>query len=226
MHLIDAEILADARGLSLGLCLTGIVLGLALWLLGWWGHRFWVVLGMTVLGGVYGLYEAQLLRSHPLVAGVLLALAAGLLALSLVRLLAFAAGGAAALLLVQSLIPTWDQPLVSFIAGGLLGVLLFRLLLMTLTSLLGTVLTAYSCLCLADGLGTLNAVAWSQSQAVLLNWVCGLSAGLGVVVQVLLERWGKGKKSGQGAKGGDRGNSTAGPRLAWLWGGGSLRKAG
>ena len=73
------------KALSVGLCATGLVVGLALWLFGWWSHRFWVVLTTTVLAGVFGLYEAAMFRTHPLVAALLLAVAAGLLALALIR---------------------------------------------------------------------------------------------------------------------------------------------
>ncbi len=51
MNLIEPEVLADLSGLSIGLCVVGLLLGLALWLLGWRRHRFWVVLGITFLGG-------------------------------------------------------------------------------------------------------------------------------------------------------------------------------
>ncbi len=43
MNLIEPEVLADLSGLSIGLCVVGLLLGLALWLLGWRRHRFWVV---------------------------------------------------------------------------------------------------------------------------------------------------------------------------------------
>jgi len=49
--------------------------------------------------------------------------------------------------------PTWDEPLVSFVAGGLVGLVLFRVWMMALTSILGTLLVGYSSLCLADKLG-------------------------------------------------------------------------
>src|ERR1700693_1671940 len=101
MQLVAPDILSDACGLSVGLVVVGIFVGLALWLFGWWGHRFWIVLITTVLAGVYGLYDAPVFRAPPLIAAVLLALVGGLLALALVRLLAFFAGGMAGLLAVQ-----------------------------------------------------------------------------------------------------------------------------
>jgi hypothetical protein len=206
MELIAPEILEDARGLSLGLTLCGLVLGLALWLLGWRNHRFWVVLLITLGAGVYGLTEGPSLRAQPVVAGMLLALGAGLLALSLARLLAFAAAGVAALLAVQALVPTWDQPLLSFMTGGLLGVLLFRLWVMALTSLAGSVLMTYAVLCLAERLLNLQAVAFAERRAVLLNWLCGATAALGLVLQLWLNR-GKSRKSAGWDK--DKGKSRS-----------------
>src|ERR1700731_1635493 len=111
MQLVAPDILADACGLSVGMIIAGIILGLALWLFGWWCHRFWIVLITTVLAGVYGLYDAAVFRAQPLVAAVLLALIGGLLALALVRLLAFLAGGMAGLLAAQAIFPAFDQPL-------------------------------------------------------------------------------------------------------------------
>ncbi len=188
MEIISPEILADVRGLSVGLCLTGLVLGLALWLLGWRRYRFWVVLAITCLGGAYGLCEAPLLRATPAVAGTLLALSAGVLALSLARVFAFAIAGCTALVTVQSLVPSWDQPLVSFTTGGLLGVLLFRLWVMAVTSVSGTLLVVYSGLCLAERLAKLDAVGFAEKHVKLLNWLCGGAAVLGLLAQLLLNR--------------------------------------
>src|ERR1700730_18487326 len=80
MQLVAPDILSDACGLSVGLIIVGIILGLALWLFGWSCHRFWIVLITTVLAGIYGLYDAAVFRAQPLVAAVLLALIGGLLA--------------------------------------------------------------------------------------------------------------------------------------------------
>jgi hypothetical protein len=189
MQLIVPEILAeDLSGLSTGLSAVGLLLGLALWLFGWRWHRFWVVLGITLLGGVYGLHEAAAFRAQPLVAGLLLAVASGVLALSLVRVVAFAAGGCAAMLAVQAFVPSWDQSLVSFVTGGLLGVLLFRVWLMALTSFGGVLLMTYSGLCLVERLGKLNAGDFATTQTTLLNWLCSGTTALGFLLQMLLCR--------------------------------------
>jgi hypothetical protein len=190
------------------------------------------VLTITLVGGVYGLNEAASLRAQPVVAGILLALGAGLLALALARLFAFAAAGLAALLAVQALVPTWDQPLVSFMTGGLLGVLLFRLWVMVLTSLAGSLLLTYSTLCLAERLAKLDAAAFAEKRTVLLNWICGGVITLGLGLQLWLNRGKAGKPAGA-----DRGKKAEPPppqaaggggppaRRIW-WGWPPFRKAG
>lgn len=189
MQFLAPDILEASRQLSPVQCGVGIALGLLLWLTGWWGHRFWIVLITTVITGVVGLKIGPSQAMKPLVAGLLCAIAGGVLALALVRVVAFAAGGAAAYLAVHAFAPkAWDEPLAGFLVGGLLGLLLFRFWTMTLTSLTGTLLTTYSVLSLLDRLGKLNALMWSEQQTSLLNGVCLGATAVGVVVQYLLER--------------------------------------
>jgi MFS family permease len=236
MHLLAPDLLADARELSLPVGAGGLALGLALWLLGWRGHRFWVVLSATLAGGIAGLVSSSAYSVQPLVAGLLAAVAAGVLALALVRVLAFAAGGLGACLLMHALAPSWDQPLVSMLAGGLVGVYLFRLGMMALTSLLGTLLVGYCGLCLLDRLGTLDSVRWAAANAVLLNWLCGSGAILGVLTQFLLERRRARKKREQeekarqkAAEDEEKKKNKPAPaaRKGWLpWGQGKKRRAG
>jgi hypothetical protein len=188
MQMIAPDIVADVRGLSPALQVTGLVVGLSLWLMGWRNHRFWVVLVITVTAGVYGLAQATALHTSPLVAALLLAVAAGVLALSLIRLIAFAAGGLFSVIAMQALAPHWDQPIIPFILGGLLGHFLFRFWTMLLTSLCGTLLMTYTIVGLADRMHKLDAVAWTEKRTNLLNWVCGAVAVVGLVTQVILER--------------------------------------
>jgi hypothetical protein len=230
MQLIEPDILAEASGLSVGLSACGLLLGLAVWLTGWRRHRFWVVLTITLVGGVYGLNEAPALHAQPAVAGLLLAVGAGTLALALARLFAFAAAGLAALVAVQTLVPTWDQPLISFVTGGLLGVLLFRLWVMALTSLAGALLLTYSGLCLAERLAKLDAAAFAEKRTALLNWICAGVTLLGLVLQLWLNR---GKSAGPSASGqradpkpplAGAGDRPPGKRIWWGWP--PFRKAG
>lgn len=188
MHVVTPDLVADLCGLSLGVVLAGAGIGLVLWLFGWKSHRFWVVLFTTVAAGVYGLQEAATFKTPPLVAAILLAVAAGVLALALVRLLAFWAGGVSGLLIVQAAAPTLDQPLVVFVVSGLASLLMFRWFLMALTSFTGSVLVCCAGIALLNLYGALDAVAWSEQGATLLNWICGLMALMGFLFQFVLDR--------------------------------------
>src|SRR5438552_1642149 len=188
MHLISSDILSEARSLSLGLLSAVFGIGLVLWLLGWRGHRFWIVLIATAGAGIFGLNAGPSYGVQPVVAGLLLALSAGVLALTLVRVFAYAAGGLAACMVIYALAPWWYQPLLCFLVGGLIGLFLFRYWTMALTSFIGTLLLIYSGLCVADKLDKIDSISWADNQGALLNWLCGVLAFVGFVGQLLLER--------------------------------------
>lgn len=188
MYAVAPDLIADVRELSIPVSATGVLLGFALWLFGWRGHRFWIVLSATLLGGITGLTNSPAYGIQPLVAGLLAAVAAGILALALVRVLAFAAGGATALLAAKVILPGWEQPLVTALVGGLLGVALFRYWTMLVTSAVGTLLTLYGSLALLDRLRTLNSVSFASDNVVLLNWTWASVSLLGLLAQFLLER--------------------------------------
>jgi hypothetical protein len=116
-------------------------------------------------------------------------MAAGLLALALVRVIAFGAGGVAAWLAVHAFAPpAWHQPLICFLAGGLVGLLLFRVWTMVLTSFAGAVIMGYFGLCLGDALGKLHAVEFARERSTQLNLLCVGVTFLGLIVQFVLER--------------------------------------
>ncbi len=188
MRLVAPELVTDLCGLSQGLIGLAAAVGAALWLLGWWSHRFWVVLIATVSAGVYGLFEAPVLKAQPLVASLLLALAAGLLALALVRLFAFIVGGFVGLALVQAFAPTFDQPLIAFLVSGLLGLVLFRWCVTALVSFLGSTLLVYSGLVFLHQRGTLDAIAYAEGSAAILTGAIGLLTLIGFALQLWQER--------------------------------------
>jgi MFS family permease len=188
MQMVSPELIADLCGLSLGLLLAGVVVGFVLWLFGWKSHRFWVVLLATIAAGVYGLQEAAVFKTSPLVAALLLAVAAGILALALLRLFAFGAGGLTGLIVVQAAAPTLDQPLIVFIVSGLVSLILFRWFLMALTSVGGAVLLCHAGLALFHQSGTFDAAGWAEQSAALLSWICLLAALTGFVFQFLMNR--------------------------------------
>src|SRR5262245_30879314 len=229
MQLLWPDYLADVRGLSPAACATGLAVGLLLWLLGWWGHRFWIVLIATAGAGIFGLYSGSASVTLAVLTGLLLAVAAGALALDLVRVAAFVAGGIAASMVVRVLVPSWtgwDELVLFFLAGGLAGLLLFRVWTMAVTSFVGTLVMGYFGLGLADRLGKLNAVALAEQRTVLLNWACAAVALLGLVIQFLLDRRLRAAREfwPHGRPGGDYVEHLHARRGWWRWGRGHYRR--
>ncbi len=188
MQLVAADLLADACGLSPALAVLTLLTGLVLWLFGWRSHRFWIVLTATVLGGVYGLMEAPALRSPAVPTALLLALAAGLLALPLVRVIAFAAGGLAVVLVTQEFWPALNQPVLVFLVSGLVCHFLFRLCLTALTSTAGAMLVIYAALMLLHRYAGLDAPAVAGRATTALNVSGALLSLLGFAFQLYRHR--------------------------------------
>jgi hypothetical protein len=206
MDLIIPEILVEARQLSLPLLLLALGLGLGLWVAGWWTYRFWVALLTTIIAGVVGLYEASLFNMQPLLAAILLAIAAGLLALSLMRLFAFAVAGVGFLALAHIVAPSVDAPWVCFLIGGILAIILFRPWMMALTGFLGCLLLVYSGLCLLEPALQGNCVGWARAHWIMLNWICLFGTLLGAGIQFLVyRRRHKSAKKGDAGKPGGKG---------------------
>jgi hypothetical protein len=188
MQLLAPDILEEARTLSPQLSGAGLFLGFLLWFVGGRTHRFWLAMSVTLSAGLLGLTLGKQYGMQPLVAGLLLAVSAGALALSLVRILLFAAGGLAALGLMHIAAPTWDEPIAVFLIGGLIGVFLYRFWIVTFSSAIGALLMAYSALALFDQLHMVDSVAWTRNNGPLLHWGLAALIVLGIVVQFLLER--------------------------------------
>jgi hypothetical protein len=201
-------------------------LGLLVWVLGWRGHRFWIVLITTIGAGILGLYTGPAYGTKPIIGGVLLACAAGALALSLVRVVAFGAGGIAVWLLLRTLAPSWEEPLVCFLVGGLIGLLLFRLWTMALTSTAGTLLMVYSGLCLLQTLAKVDVVAFAENHALLLNCLCGGMVLLGMLAQLLVDRQRLRQQRRRSNRGSGSSSQTYQGNPWWSWGQRSYRRAG
>lgn len=224
MELVATDLLTDVCALSPTLLGMGLATGLLLWLLGWWSHRFWVVLSGTVLGGIYGLTYAAQFQTHPLASALLVAFTCGILALALVRVLAFFLGGLVGVSLVHSFMPAVQQPLLGFLIGGLVCLLLFRWGMVLLTSLAGSLLMVYCGLALLHQHQRLNAVAWVEQGPTLVNTLTGLLAFFGVIVQFVLDRGRRARLEGEKEREGDRKKkpSKGQEEKGWL----GLRKAG
>lgn len=181
MNLIAPDVLAEARGLGPAVLGSAAALGLGLWLFGWRWHRFWVVAGVTLGAGLVGLNAGRAGGGQVVAVGVLVAVAAGVLALEVARVGAFLAGGAGAWLAAQWLLPQAPERWAVFLVGGLVAVLLYRVWLMTLSSLAGTLLAGYAVVLLFVP----DPDRWAADRTGLLNGAVLGAAALGVVVQSL-----------------------------------------
>ncbi|HVL14348.1 MAG TPA: hypothetical protein VM529_17380 [Gemmata sp.] len=186
MQLIAPDILAEARGLTPAMSGTICVLGIALWLFGWRWHRFWIVAGITLAAGLLGMNAGRAQGGTQIMAvGILLAVAAGMLALELAKVFAFVAGGCGAWLMVQWVFPQAQELWAVFLSGGIFGLLLYRVWTMLLTSLAGVLLAGHSAVLMLEGPLQFDSVAWATANVVVLN---GLTVGmtvLGILLQVV-----------------------------------------
>ena len=185
MQLIAPDILNEARGLTIAMAGTVCVLGVALWLFGWRWHRFWVVAGITLTAGLIGLNAGRTGGTQVMAVGILLAVAAGLMALELAKVLAFVAGGCGAWLAVQWVLPQAQELWAVFLCGGLFGLLLYRLWTMLLTSLMGVLLASHAGLLLAEQLVGFDAVAWVSANVPALNGAAVGMTVLGILIQAM-----------------------------------------
>src|SRR4051812_19470270 len=189
MQLIVPEILAEARGLTAAMSGTLCALGIALWLFGWRWHRFWIVAGITLAAGLLGLNAGRAAGGTQIMAlGILIAVAAGMMALELAKVLAFVAGGCGAWLAVQWVLPQAQELWAVFLCGGLFGLLLYRLWTMLLTSLMGVLLAGHASVLLVEQFWQCNANDWATRNVAPLNgFVVGLVV-LGILLQAVSAR--------------------------------------
>ncbi len=186
MQLIGPDILTEGRGLTEAMLGTLCVLGWALWLFGWRWHRFWIVSGITLAAGLMGLHTGRGAGGTQILAiGILLAVAAGMMALELAKVFAFVAGGCGAWLAVQWVFPQAQELWAVFLSGGLFGLLLYRLWTMLLTSLAGVLLAGHAGLLLLEAFLKFDAARWvAENQAATNGMVVGLAV-LGILLQAV-----------------------------------------
>ena len=144
---------------------------------------------------------------QPLVAALLLALAAGSLALALARIAVFVAGGITGLFIVRSLANGWNDYM-CFLSGGLLGIALFPVWIAVLSSTAGSVLMAYGGVGLLDVWFRLDSPRWAERNAPLINWGVAAWVILGMFLQFALERK---HKKGKEARKEERKDEKAAP---------------
>ena len=140
--------------------------------------------GITLTAGLLGLNAGRAVGGTQVMAlGILIAVAAGMMALELAKVFAFVAGGCGAWLAVQWVFPQAQELWAVFLSGGLFGLLLYRLWTMLLTSLAGVLLASHAALLLLEAPMGFNAVSWVTANQAALN---GVAVGL-VVLGILLQ---------------------------------------
>jgi hypothetical protein len=199
LKLLTPDILELTRELSLPVLGVALLVGLFLWLFGGTTHRFWMALVVTLAAGLVGLYYGPDHELQPLVAGLLLALAAGALSLSLVRIALFVASGVAALALCRSLATGWNE-IVCFLAGGLIGVLLYRPWVTLLSAFTGSLLMGYATLSLLERTGKVPSTELAGTHGPLFNWAIAGWTGMGLLAQYLISRRRKRKQEARAKK--------------------------
>jgi hypothetical protein len=227
MQIISSEMLTDMRELPLVASAVLFVLGLCLYLTGSMTYRFWVVLATTFGAGLYGLSVGSDYGVQPIVAGLLLAVAAGCLALALARVAIFGWYGLVCWYAVQRFAPQFAVPVVCIIAGGLFTVLFYRICVMMMTSAAGMICLAYAGLDLADRVGGLSSIHWVADNSAAVQFGYLASILVGAVLQQRVEQshkkykayrsdyaeWQQKKKS---SSGGNASPAALRKLLAWL----------
>jgi hypothetical protein len=184
MQFINPDVLQAGKGLSAGAAAFFIIVGCLLWLVGWRWHRFWIVFGLTMISGVIGLALGEAAGGQQvMVLGVLLAVSAGMLALELAKILSFMTGGIAAWVVAQMVFPQAQELWAIFLAGGLLGVVLYRLWTMLTTSFLGVLISWHGLLMMMDVVMPYDYASWVNKNTNALNGAVLVVMLLGVLIQ-------------------------------------------
>lgn len=193
MTVLTPEMLADLLDLPVAALWVIIGVGAALALTGWRWHRFWLTICISLVAGLVGLKQGAAWGiNHPIVAGVLLAAAAGCLALSLARVGLFMAYGLACWYAMKRLAPPYAIPAICICAGGLFSVIFYRFCVILLTSAIGSLLMAYGGLAVAEQQKLFPTMNLLKEQSLIVH---GSLAGL-VALTLLLQLyfWRQAKK--------------------------------
>ena len=219
MFLLNPDVIADARGLSVGAAGFLLFVGFLLWAFGWRWHRFWVVFSITLAAGILGLGAGQNAGVQILVVGVLCAVAAGMLALELARILAFVTGGVAAWVAATMVAPGAQELWAVFLCGGLLGVVLYKLWTMIAMSLLGILISWHTLAVMAESAIGFDGAKWAAENAAALNGAVVVGTLLGVFVQAKTGRADDAVPTSTGEtheKNSKRDDESHEPALTWM----------
>lgn len=119
----------------------------------------------------------------------MLGVSAGLLSFELGRVIAFVSGGLATAMFLSHFVPTFPEPLLAYLAGGLFAVLLFKLWFLAVMGFAGAMVMTYCGLALGLRSLRIDTVQLATARPNAMNsTVIGLTV-LGMVVQSRLHTW-------------------------------------
>jgi len=189
MQLLAPDVLTDLIDLPAAGLVALVVIGLALALTGWVWHRFWLTISVSLISGLVGVRQAAAWGiDQPVVAGALLAAAAGCLALSLARVGLFIGYGLGCWYAMQRFAPAYAVPAICICVGGIFSVLFYRFCVVLLTAALGSVLLCYGGLALLHQQKTLSAVQFLMDQSLLAHGLWGAATFLTLMLQLYFWR--------------------------------------
>lgn len=195
MAIITPEFLTDILDLPMPALLVLMGVGLLLALTGWRWHRFWLTICISMVAGVIGLKQATAWGiQQPMVAGVLLAAAAGCLSLSLARVGLFLAYGLGCWYIMKRVAPPYAIPAICICAGGLFSVLFYRFCVVLLTSVIGALLCIYGGLAYGEQQKLFPAMQWLKDQTLAVHGAFGGFVLVTTMIQLYLGKRARRKK--------------------------------
>lgn len=189
MHFLDIDIFSEVMKLSTVTLLGILLCGLLLWSAGYLTHKFWVVFLATAGTGVLGFDKGPEFGMHGIFAALLFGISAGILALSVIRVVVFLLGGCTGLIIGNIFIPAGDAWLACSLVGGITAILLYPFWFTAFSSLLGTLASAYGLIAMLDRLKFIEASTFVDKQAGFIDVFCLGFVVLGTVIQYFLTRY-------------------------------------
>lgn len=189
MHFLDAEIFSEVVNLSTPTLIAILFCGILLWSAGYLTHKFWVVFLATAGAGILGFDKGPGFGIQGIFAALLFGISAGILALSIIRVVVFIFGGCTGLIIGNVLMPAGDAWLACILVGGIAALLLYPFWFTAFSSLLGTLATAYGIIALLDRFKALDSSLIVDKQASFIDIVCIGFVIIGTIIQYFLTKY-------------------------------------
>lgn len=189
MHFLDPDIFSEVIKLSTPTLIAILLCGLLLWSAGYLTHKFWVVFLATAGAGVLGFDKGPDFGIQGIFAALLFGISAGILALSIIRVVVFVLGGCTGLIIGNLFMPAGDAWLACLLVGGIAALLLYPFWFTAFSSLLGTLASAYGIIAILDKVKALDSSLIVDKQAGLIDVICIGFVIFGTIIQYFLTKY-------------------------------------